>query len=203
MQNHKTEHKRKRWFDELFIVKNDDNKILHSKIIETSIDNTKYESFSESEHINKKPSIINEEEHKKTESSSDISIEDDMITSIDDKQEEPLNSPYKYEITFKNINNIDNDKKINKDENLLYETIWDSDDEEIGKINENLSWTEKYRPKKLEDIIGNKGEIINLKTWLLKVLKKDCNIPLAALIIGECGIFIIARCCREKLTMRL
>jgi len=188
MQNHKTEHKRKRWFDELFIVKNDDNKILHSKIIETSIDNTKYESFSESEHINKKPSIINEEEHKKTESSSDISIEDDMITSIDDKQEEPLNSPYKYEITFKNINNIDNDKKIYKDENLLYETIWDSDDEEIGKINENLSWTEKYRPKKLEDIIGNKGEIINLKTWLLKVLKKDCNIPLAALIIGECGI---------------
>ena len=36
----------------------------------------------------------------------------------------------------------------------------------LNKINNNLLWTEKYKPSKIKHIIGNKGAILNITQWL-------------------------------------
>ena len=63
-----------------------------------------------------------------------------------------------------NIINIENNKSIEFDDEFDYDEI---DNINIEDMNKSKLWIDKYKPKKISDIIGNKDEINRLREWLL------------------------------------
>lgn len=58
----------------------------------------------------------------------------------------------------------------------------------FGKNNKPELWTDKYRPKKIKDIIGNKPQIQTLCQWIEKFKAGDQNIKRCVLLSGNPGL---------------
>ena len=49
-------------------------------------------------------------------------------------------------------------------------------------------WLEKYRPKKLEDVIGSQDEVERIKEWITKHQQKDLSVERFLLLYGSPGV---------------
>jgi len=49
-------------------------------------------------------------------------------------------------------------------------------------------WLEKYRPKKLEDVIGSQDEVERIKEWIIKHQQKDLSVERFLLLYGSPGV---------------
>jgi hypothetical protein len=65
-----------------------------------------------------------------------------------------------------NIINIENNKFV-KFDNGFENNNTDIDKEEVENIDKPKLWLDKYKPKKISEIIGNKEEINKLREWLV------------------------------------
>lgn len=58
---------------------------------------------------------------------------------------------------------------------------------ELGKITDSTPWTEKYRPKKLDQFVGNENQVKEIQKWLRDHAAKKDGTKLALIITGPPG----------------
>lgn len=71
-------------------------------------------------------------------------------------------------------------------------------------IYESIAWTEKYRPKTLDEFVGNKKKVEEIRRWLIDHYDKKDGTKLALMIVGPSGCgktvaaSLIPKCCPVK-----